>query len=51
MNVDLRALLYLVAAAAFIVGLKRLSGPRTARSGNMIGAAGMLLAIVVTLVD
>ena len=51
MNLDLRALLYLVAAAAFIVGLKRLSGPRTARSGNMIGGAGMLLAIVVTLFD
>ena len=42
-------LLYLLAAVAFIVGLKRMSGPRTARSGNMLGAAGMLLAIVVTL--
>ena len=42
-------LLYLVAAVAFIVGLKRLSGPRTARSGNAIAAAGMLLAVVVTL--
>ncbi len=42
-------LLYLLAAVAFIVGLKRLSGPRTARSGNMLAAAGMLLAIVVTL--
>jgi len=51
MNVDLRALLYLVAAMAFIVGLKRLSGPRTARSGNTIAAAGMLLAIVVTVID
>jgi len=51
MSVDVRALLYLVAAAAFIVGLKRLSSPRTARSGNLIGAAGMLLAVVVTLID
>jgi NAD(P) transhydrogenase subunit beta len=51
MSADLRAILYLIAAAAFIVGLKRLSSPRTARSGNTIGAAGMLLAIVVTLVD
>jgi NAD(P) transhydrogenase subunit beta len=44
-------LLYLACAVAFIVGLKRLSGPRTARSGNAIAAAGMLGAIVITLVD
>lgn len=51
MSLDIRALLYLLAAAAFIIGLKRLSGPRTARSGNRIAAVGMLIAIVVTLVD
>ncbi len=51
MTLDIRALLYLFAAAAFIIGLKRLSGPRTARSGNRIAAAGMLVAIVVTLID
>ena len=51
MNPDLRAVFYLIAAVAFIVGLKRLSGPRTARSGNAIGAAGMLLAIVVAVLD
>jgi H+-translocating NAD(P) transhydrogenase subunit beta len=45
------ALSYLVSATAFIVGLKRLGSPRTARSGNQIAAAGMLLAVVVTLVD
>ena len=44
-------LLYLLAAVAFIVGLKRLGGPRTARSGNRIAAVGMLLALVVALVD
>lgn len=44
-------LLYLAAAVAFIVGLRRLGGPRTARSGNRIAAAGMLAAIVITLVD
>ena len=43
-------LLYLGAGVAFIVGLKQLGGPRTARSGNRIAALGMLLAIVVTLV-
>ncbi len=51
MSPELRAMLYLVGAAAFIVGLKRLSGPRTARSGNLIASLGMLLAIIVTLVD
>lgn len=34
----------------FIVALKRLSHPRTAVRGNLIGALGMLLAIVVTIV-
>jgi len=45
------ALAYLLSAVLFIVGLKRLSSPRTARRGNMIGAAGMLIAIVATLLD
>jgi H+-translocating NAD(P) transhydrogenase subunit beta len=40
---------YLVAAVLFILGLKRLSSPKTARSGNMLGATGMLLAVVATL--
>ncbi len=44
-------ILYLACAVAFIVGLKRLGGPRTARSGNLLAAAGMLGAIVITLVD
>jgi NAD(P) transhydrogenase subunit beta len=42
---------YLVAAVLFIVGLKRLSSPATARSGNAISGIGMLLAILVTLLD
>jgi len=44
-------ILYLVAAVAFIVGLKQLGHPRTARSGNRLASIGMLLAIVVTLVS
>ena len=40
---------YLVAALLFVVALKAMASPRTARRGNLIGAAGMLLAIVVTL--
>ncbi|MEE8251853.1 MAG: NAD(P)(+) transhydrogenase (Re/Si-specific) subunit beta [Gemmatimonadales bacterium] len=43
-------LLYLVAAVFFILGLKRLSSPATAPSGNRMASAGMLLAIVATLV-
>lgn len=44
-------LVYLAAAVCFIIGLKRLSSPKTARSGNAIAAFGMLLAIVATLLD
>ncbi|MFQ5704299.1 MAG: NAD(P)(+) transhydrogenase (Re/Si-specific) subunit beta [Gemmatimonadales bacterium] len=44
-------LVYLLAAVCFIVGLKRLSHPAKARSGNAIASVGMLLAIVVTLLD
>jgi NAD(P) transhydrogenase subunit beta len=44
-------LLYLACAVAFIIGLKLLSAPRTARLGNRIAAAGMLAAIVIALVD
>ncbi len=47
----LTALLYLAAAVLFILGLKRLSSPRTARRGNMLASGGMLIAIVVTLID
>jgi len=47
----IRSLSYLVAAVLFVVGLKGMSHPRTAVRGNMLGAAGMLLAIVVTLLD
>jgi len=47
----LTKLIYLAAAVCFIIALKRLSHPATARSGNWIGATGMLVAIVVTLFD
>jgi len=43
-------LLYLGAAVLFILGLKQLSSPRTARRGNMLAGAGMLIAIIVTLI-
>ncbi|MCX6499884.1 MAG: NAD(P)(+) transhydrogenase (Re/Si-specific) subunit beta [Arthrobacter sp.] len=40
------ALLYLVAAVCFILALKGLSSPRTARRGNAIGAAGAVVAVL-----
>ncbi len=43
-------LFYVTAAVLFILGLKRLSHPRTARNGNLVAAVGMLIAIVATLV-
>jgi len=42
---------YLIAAILFIAGLKGLAHPRTAVRGNLMGALGMLIAIVATLVD
>jgi NAD(P) transhydrogenase subunit beta len=44
-------LAYLGAAVLFILGLKNMAHPRTAVRGNRLGAAGMLLALVVTLLD
>jgi H+-translocating NAD(P) transhydrogenase subunit beta len=41
--------LYIIAAALFVVGLKMLSSPETARRGNVVSSVGMLLAIVATL--
>jgi NAD(P) transhydrogenase subunit beta len=41
-------LLYLVTIVTFVLALRFLSNPATARRGNQIGAVGMLIAIVVT---
>ncbi|HET7310486.1 MAG TPA: NAD(P)(+) transhydrogenase (Re/Si-specific) subunit beta [Mycobacteriales bacterium] len=41
-------LIYLACAVSFIVALKGLSSPKWARQGNLIGAAGMLVAIATT---
>ena len=51
MNADVTALVALASIALFIVGLKRLSKVRTARNGNALMAAGMGLAVVLTLVE
>lgn len=42
---------YVVSGALFILGLKNLGSPATARRGNAISSTGMLLAIVVALLD
>ncbi len=42
---------YLIASILFIFGLKRLSSPATARSGNFVSAIGMLIAVVAVLCD
>ncbi|HEX9660044.1 MAG TPA: NAD(P)(+) transhydrogenase (Re/Si-specific) subunit beta, partial [Rhodothermales bacterium] len=46
---DVIKLAYLVAASLFIVGMKKLSSPGTARGGNQLAAVGMLLAVIATL--
>ena len=40
---------YLLSAALFIIGIKRLSSPKTAPQGNRLGAYGMFLAVLVTM--
>ena len=42
---------YLIASVLFILGLKKLGSPKTARQGNIYSMVGMLLAIVITLLD
>jgi NAD(P) transhydrogenase subunit beta len=49
MTEQLSALLYLAAAVCFIMALRGLSSPETARGGNLYGIVGMALAIVTTL--
>ena len=44
-------LTYLVASVLFIFGIRGLTHPRTAVRGNMLGATGMLLAVIATLLD
>jgi H+-translocating NAD(P) transhydrogenase subunit beta len=53
-NIDLSLLVnlaYIAASILFIVGLKMLGSPDTARKGNLLSSTGMLLAVLVTLVD
>ena len=49
MSANQVALWYLVAAVCFILALKGLSHPQTARRGNVFGMVGMAIAVLVTL--
>jgi len=51
LNANLTALLYLVSGVLFIMALRGLSHPETSRRGNYLGIAGMVLAIVTTLMS
>ena len=51
MSANLSAIAYLIAAICFIVALKGLSSPTSARRGNVIGMVGMVIAVVTTLAD
>jgi NAD(P) transhydrogenase subunit beta len=43
-------LVYILAAACFVVGLHLMNSPATARRGNQVSTAGMIIAIATTLV-
>jgi proton-translocating NAD(P)+ transhydrogenase subunit beta len=49
MTANLAALLYLVASICFIMALRGLSSPETARGGNIYGIVGMAIAVGTTL--
>jgi len=49
MSANFAALFYLVASVCFILALRGLSSPETSRQGNMLGIAGMAIAILATL--
>ena len=49
MSESLSAFFYLAASICFIMALRGLSSPETARAGNLYGVAGMVIAVVTTL--
>ena len=44
------SIFYVLASVLFILGIKKLSHPKTARNGNFLSACGMFIAIVSTLI-
>ncbi len=51
MAANLSAIAYLIAGVLFIMALRGLSSPESARRGNYFGIAGMLIAIVTTMLN
>jgi len=51
MSVDLIASLYLLSGVFFILGIRGLSSPETARAGNYLSISGMALAFIVTILN
>ncbi|MBC7874044.1 MAG: NAD(P)(+) transhydrogenase (Re/Si-specific) subunit beta [Ferruginibacter sp.] len=49
MELNILTLCYLIGSVTFILGLKMLSNPATARKGNLIAAGGMIIAIAGTI--
>jgi NAD(P) transhydrogenase subunit beta len=49
MELNILTLCYLIGSVTFILGLKMLSHPETARKGNLIAAFGMAIAIFGTI--
>jgi len=45
---NIENILYLISASMFILGIKRLASPATARNGNRLSSIAMLIAIIVT---
>ena len=43
------SIIYLIATITFVIGLKMLGHPETAKKGNLIAAVGMILAIIGTI--
>ncbi|MDP6621641.1 MAG: NAD(P)(+) transhydrogenase (Re/Si-specific) subunit beta [Alphaproteobacteria bacterium] len=51
MSANITAVAYLIASVLFILALRGLSSPDTARRGNVFGIIGMTIAVVVTVID
>lgn len=49
MSLSVLSIIYLIGSVTFIIGLKMLSHPASARKGNLVAAAGMTLAILGTI--
>ena len=51
MTNDLTTILYLISGVLFILAIRGLSSPDTARTGNYLGMSGMFLAFIVTIIN